>query len=400
MKILMVITRGDAIGGAQIHVRDLSRGLAEAGHAVTVVAGSAGVLTDALEGSGIATRVCPSLLREIHPIRDLRSVLLLRRIIREERPDLVCAHSTKAGIVGRIAARLSGVPCLFTAHGWAFADGVPEPKRTVYRLLERLVSPLAARVICVSERDRQIGIAAGMPAGRLVTVHNGMVDTPARTVADTGIKNPAGAMRVIMVARFAAQKDHRTLITAMRGVDGATLDLVGDGPDLDAMRTYAEEVGMADRIRFLGARDDVAALLAGSDVFVLSSNWEGFPLSTLEAMRAGLPVVVSDVGGAAEAVVNGVTGFVVRPRDVDALRRRLATLASDPVRRAAMGRAGRERFVARYTFAHAYTKTVGVYEAVIAAGRHPARGGRRIDRGGFGLTTAAAATAKDGSGGV
>lgn len=396
MKILMIITRGDSIGGAQIHVRDLCRGLVEAGHSVGVVTGAGGALTDAVAGFGVATRICPSLLREIHPVRDLRSVMTLRGIIREEAPDLVCTHSTKAGIVGRIAARLAGRPCVFTAHGWAFADGVSEPKRTVYRVLERLVSPLATRVICVSEHDRQIGIAAGMRADRLVTIHNGMAEATEPTAVDQDAGRP---MRVIMVARFAAQKDHRTVIEAMRGVDGAELDLVGDGPDLETARSFAREAGVADRVRFLGVRDDVAALLARSDAFVLSSHWEGFPLSTLEAMRAGLPVIVSDVGGAAEAVVDGVTGFVVPPRDPGALRDRLRKLVAEPERRMEMGRSGRKRFVAAYTFGHMFDRTLEVYDAAIAAGRHPGRRGARIPDGGFELMAPVAATAKDTTGG-
>ncbi len=396
MKILMVITRGDSIGGAQIHVRDLCRGLVDGGHSVSVVTGAGGALTEALAGLGVPTQVCPSLLREIHPVRDLRSVMLLRRIIRDDAPDLVCGHSTKAGIVARIAARLAGTPCVFTAHGWAFADGVSEPKRTLYRVLERLVSPLASRVICVSEHDRRIGISAGMRASRLVTIHNGMTDT---TELAARAQDAGRPMRAIMVARFAAQKDHRTVIEALRGVEGAELDLVGDGPDLESARSFAREAGVADRVRFLGARDDVAALLARSDVFVLSSHWEGFPLSTLEAMRAGLPVIVSDVGGAAEAVVDGVTGFVVPPRDPGALRDRLRELVAAPERRMEMGRSGRNRFIAGYTFSRMFDRTLEVYDAAIAAGRHPGRRGARTSGGGCELVAPVAATAKDMTGG-
>jgi len=206
-------------------------------------------------------------------------------------------------------------------------------------------------------------------------------------------------MRVIMVARFAAQKDHRTLIEALRSVPDAELDLVGDGPDLDVVRSYTREIGMADRVRFLGARDDVAALLAGADVFVLRSHWEGFPLSTLEAMRAGLPVVVTDVGGAAEAVEDGVTGFVVLPRDPAALEKRLHLLASDRDRRLVMGRAGRERFVAGYRFHHMFAKTLEVYEAAIAPRRHPVRRGERIPGGGFERISCVGVTAKDATSG-
>jgi glycosyltransferase involved in cell wall biosynthesis len=397
MKLLMVITRGDEAGGAQIHLRELCRGLVHAGNDVYVVAGSGGMLTDELDAMDVPYRICPPLLREIHPLRDIRAVAELRQIIREVRPDLVCAHSTKAGIVGRLAAKLSGVPAVFTAHGWTFIDAVPQPQRTIYRLLERAAAPLASRVICVSEHDRAIGIAAGIPARRLVTIHNGMpdiaVEPPARP-------NPGAPVRIVMVARFATPKDHRTVIEAMSGVPGAVLDLVGDGPDLPSVRSLVSDLGMDDRVTFLGNRNDVPTILKGSDIFVLSSDREGFPLSTLEAMRAGLPVVVSDVGGAPEAVVPGTTGFLVAARDVAGFRDALNALVREPERRETMGRAGRAKYLSDFTFATMLAKTRAVYDAVLAEHRRPVRATRHLDDRAFELMQPVAISTKDTTGGT
>lgn len=392
MKLLMIITRGDEAGGAQIHLRELCRGLVRAGHDVHVVAGSSGMLTDALNEIGVPSRICPRLLREIHPLRDVRAVAEVRRIILELRPDLVCTHSTKAGIVGRVAAKLSGVPSTFTAHGWAFVDAVPQPQRTIYRLLERLAAPLASRVICVSEHDRAIGIAAGMPARRLVAIHNGMPDIVPEA---RDMPNQDGPVRVVMVARFATPKDHRTVIEAMRGVPGAVLDLVGDGPDLPSVKALVAQLGMSDVVKFLGNRSDVPAVLARSDIFVLSSDREGFPLSTLEAMRAGLPVVISDVGGAPEAVDPGKTGFLVSARDVDGFREALNLLVRDPERRAAMGLAGRERYVSDFGFSAMLARTLAVYDSVLAENSDSVGAKRRMGDRAFDRMQPVAISAKD-----
>jgi glycosyltransferase involved in cell wall biosynthesis len=352
------------IGGAQVHVRDLATRLATDGHEVRVITGAPGPLTEALTAAGVACELCPGLLREIHPLYDSRAVAALRRSMRAFAPDLVSTHSSKAGVVGRIAARLAGRPCLFTAHGWAFTEGVPAARRTLYRALERATAPLATRIICVSERDRLLAEAAGIASGRLVVIHNGMPDIPADLRANPG---RPGRLKLVMVARFDRQKDHRTLLLALRDLDEVDLDLVGDGPAEVEIMALAASLGLSDRVAFLGRRTDVAAVLAGAHAFVLSSHWEGFPRSTLEAMRAGLPVVVTDAGGAAEAVVDGVTGYVVARSNVADMRARLARLAIAPDLRGALGAAGRQRYERRFTFERMYRETIAAYSAVLAA---------------------------------
>ncbi len=287
----------------------------------------------------------------------------LRAAIRAFRPDLISTHSSKAGWLGRLAGKATGIPCLFTAHGWAFTHGVPEPQRTVYRVLERATAPLATRIVCVSEHDRRIGIAAGMTKDRLVTIHNGMPDIPPNLRATPGAGGP---VRIAMVARMDRQKDHGTLLRAIHGIAGVQLDLIGDGPSEASIRTLAQEIGVIDRVRFLGERKDVAEVLARAQVFALISHWEGFPRSTLEAMRAGLPVVVSDAGGAAEAVEEGVTGHVVPRGDVTTVRDRLASLVGNAPLRQEMGAAGRRRYEAMFTFDHMFQRTLGVYREILA----------------------------------
>ena len=168
-----------------------------------------------------------------------------------------------------------------------------------------------------------------------------------------------------MVARFDDQKDHATLLAALARVPALDLDLIGDGPGRGATERLVGELGLGDRVALLGQRSDIAERLAAAPLFVLSSRWEGFPRSTLEAMRAGLPVVVSDVGGSAEAVAEGATGHVVPPGDVVALAGHLGRLAGDPAARAAMGAAGRRRYEAEFTFDRMYGETAGVWAEVV-----------------------------------
>lgn len=373
MRIMFVITRGNVIGGAHVHVRDLGRRLVEDGHTVQVVVGGAGTFTDELGRADLPWVSCPHLQREISPAADLWAVREVDQLVRAFAPDLVSTHSSKAGVVGRVACRASSTPCLFTAHGWAFTEGVPLVRRTGYRWLEQLTAPLATRIICVSEHDRRLGLAAGMDSWRLVTVFNGMPDVPERLRAQPGV---GGQPRIVMVARFDRQKDHATLLEAVRDLPDARLDLVGDGPRLDVARRAVCRLGLTERVRFLGDRRDVAEVLARSHIFVLTSNWEGFPRATLEAMRAGLPTIVSDVGGAGDAVAEGVSGYRVARGDVGAVRDRLSQLIGDARLRERMGQAARARYTAAFSFDRMYEQTLAVYRMVLA--EHPAGFEKRL----------------------
>ncbi len=364
MNVAYVITRSDAVGGAHVHVRDLAQHLLERGHRATVLVGGEGPYLSELARLGIPYRALPSLTRDVRPARDLRAWAELRQSLAELRPDLVSTHSSKAGLLGRLAARSLGLPVLFTAHGWAFTEGIPEGERRRYILAERAMAPLANRIVTVSDYDRQLALREGVaPAAKLVTVHNGMPCLDLDSVAAADRDPPT----MVMVARFEPQKDHATLLRALVPLRAWpwTLELIGDGPLLPDARRLAQELGLDGRVRFLGARGDVAERLREAQVFVLASRWEGFPRSILEAMRAGLPVVASDVGGVHESVEEGVTGWLVPPGDEGTLTHSLFRLLTSPGERQRMGQAGREAFWARFTFPQMLTNTLAVYDQVL-----------------------------------
>ena len=362
MRLLYIITRADTLAGAQVHVMEMAQAVIKAGHEAHVLVGLGTPYGEALQLRGIPHTQLEGLRRNISPLKDVTSLFQIRRVIRKVQPDLISTHSSKAGILGRVAARTCGVPCLFTAHGWSFTEGVPEPRRSLYRFIERLMAPLAARIICVSEADRRFAMHAGIAESRLVTIHNGRHDLPK---VERDAAPDSRPVRIVMIGRLDEQKDHALLFSALEGLDGFELDLIGDGPRQDELQRLAVERGLGGYVRFLGLRTDVPEQLARADLFCLITNWEGFPRSTLEAMRAGLPVIVSDAGGSAAAVDQGQTGFVVPRGDQQALHEKLEQLLEDPGLRHRMGEAGRRRFEALFTFERMYTKTIEIYYGVL-----------------------------------
>lgn len=362
MNILFVITRADAIGGAQVHVKDLAIALQNDRHKVLVLTGEQGIYNDDLKQAGVESVACEYLQKQINPFADGKSLRYILNIVDLFKPDLIAAHSSKTGILGRLASKITKVPCIFTAHGWSFTTGIPEPNRTIFRWLEKLTASLADKIICVSEYDRQIGLKAGMDPQKLLTVHNGMKDVGANLRSDPTQSEP---IKVAMVARFDRQKDQVSLIEAFQDLN-AELILVGDGPSLVKTRQRVEQLGMSDRVSFLGFRQDVAEILAQVQVYALISHWEGLPCTIIEAMRAGLPVIASDVGGVREIVIDQQTGYVIPRGDIQTLRHQLNYLINNEQARISMGIMGRHKYESQLTFQHMYEKTLRAYHEVIA----------------------------------
>lgn len=364
-RIAFVVTRSDTIGGSSVHIRDLSTELTRAGHAVRVFAGGEGPFADQIRARGVPYEAIPHLGREVRPTRDVRAYVALRRALRRFDPDVVSLHTAKAGWLGRLVARGMGVPVLYTPHGWAFAEGVPPVARWAYATAERVVAPLATRIVNVCEADRTLANAYGVGSSdRHVVIYNGMPDVPADLRATPGRSPP----HLVSVARFEPQKDHATLIDALARIADVpwTAELIGDGPLMDPSRARVRQLGLERRITFAGRRDDVAERLARGQAFLLCSHWEGFPRSILEAMRAGLPVLASDVAGVREAVVDAQTGFTIPRGSVEGWAHRLARLVADAELRHALGAAGRRRYEESFTFDRMYRETVSLYGAVRA----------------------------------
>ena len=364
MRIAFIITRVDDIGGAQIHVRDLSAALRAAGEDAMVLGGSDGVLAGELRAKGIPFHSLRHLARAVRPLQDARCVLELRQTLREIEPDIISTHSTKAGFLGRIAGKTLGIPTLFTAHGWGFTEGRPRLQALAFWAIERAAAAWAAQIITVCESDRKAAVRARVaPRERLTTIYNAMPDIDSALRARPGNSPP----RLLMVARLSHWKDQPALLRALSGLTDLAwqLEFVGDGPLFEQLKELTGSLGIASRVTFLGYRPDVPERMAEAQLFLLISKWEGFPRSILEAMRAGLPVVASDVGGVKESVVNGETGFVIPAGDVLQLRECLRQLLTDAELRTTMGEAGRARYEEKFTFDRLVERTTEVYQSVV-----------------------------------
>src|SRR4051794_13786442 len=337
-RLLILITLAEA-GGAQTSVATLLPGLT-AEFDVTVAAHGSGPLRDAADAAGVPFVQLEHMRRAISPWQDTLALVELVRLCRRVPPDIVHAHSSKAGALGRLAAALARVPVrIFTVHGWSFAAYGGLPGR-LYLWVERRLRRLTTAVVCVAEASRDIGVDAGACRAECTLVIHNAVDVAAFARPD----QLRGIPHVVSIGRFAFPKDFATLVEALAATRADyRAAFVGEGPLLPEIAATIRQRRLTERIDLLGNRGDVPGVLASADVFVLSSRSEGFPVSILEAMAAGLPVVATDVGGVAESVVDGETGLLVPPGDPAGLAAALDRLLTDGALRLRLGAAGRER---------------------------------------------------------
>jgi len=364
VRVAYVITRADAAGGASVHVRDLARALIGRGCEARVFVGGEGPVTDQLRAAGVPFHSLRFLRRDIHPVRDLRAFVELERALAAYKPDLVSTHTAKAGFIGRAVCARLGLPAIYTPHGWAIANRISPRHGPLFLAAERMAARWASAIVCVSEYERRLALAGRVaPIEKLHVVHNGVHDVPPELRADPG----ATPVRIVSVARFERPKDHRTLLEALARLRGIEWELaaIGDGPLERDARARAESLGLGTRVQWLGYRADPAPTLARASLFVLSSRSEGFPRSVLEAMRAGLPVAASGVGGVGEAVAEGRSGLLAPPGDVEAFVKILQKLLPDAALRQRFGVVGRQIYQERFGFERMLESTLAIYATAI-----------------------------------
>jgi glycosyltransferase involved in cell wall biosynthesis len=401
--------------GQTTHVLSLARALDRCKYRVTVVL-PAGLDRSiaAFRRAGVA--VVPLPLRKV--MWSPRAVLALARLIRRQDVDIVHVHSQEAGLLGRVVARMSG------ARGVIYTPQTIDIRRArlswLYVWIERILAYLTDVIVSVNEPDRKRMIRWGIPPHKIVTIPNGIglsadatsvVEGPAlspSTLLGAGVdetsvvegacpeRGPAvrsrracpepvegpvdgGSLRrelgldehrplVMQVARLSAQKDPLALVEGaahvIRECPGVQFALVGEGPLGDAVAARIRDLGLDRHVHLLGWRDEARKLMAAADMVSLTSRWEGMPYTLLEAMAWGRPVVATNVNGCPEIVVDGRTGFLVPPGDTTAWARRIVDLLTDPVKAAAMGRAGRLRVEERFSLSDTVAYIGNLYEQV------------------------------------
>ena len=350
IKVAHVVTRLD-FGGAQQNTLATVRGLDPARFDVLLVCGEGGFFDAEVRADrNVRAVFLDSLAREVSPLRDLLATLELWKIFQSERPQVVHTHSSKAGILGRLAAALAGVPVVVhTYHGFGFHDRQNPFVKAVYVFLERLCARLTTRLVYVSRANAEYAERHGLGrAANAIIIRSGvkLSDFPARVDA-AKLKMSAGIGMhkpvVISIGNLKPQKNAADFLAAAAKVSARIPDarfvFLGDGPQRRALEAKAFALGLEGKVQFLGWRRDGAQWLAASDVFALTSLWEGLPRALVEALRTGLPAVCYATDGVVDVLRDGENGFLVSPGDVDAFAERLARLLEDADLRRRLGAA-------------------------------------------------------------
>ncbi len=374
------------MGGPALHVAYLSAGLRERGYDTTLVAGSLARGEDSMEfvadELGVKVERLPGLRRDISPIRDVVAVFRLAQLIKRERPTILHTHTAKAGAVGRMAALVAGDArppiVVHTFHGHVLR-GYFGPLRTLgFRLLERWLARGTTALVAVSPEVRDDLVRLGVAPREKFTVVRLGIELEQRLGGRNGRDETRRVLGIAperftvgWIGRMTGVKRTGDVLLAFkelreRGVD-ACLCMVGDGPERDQVEQRAHDLGIMRDTLFLGYQEDVAPFYAAFDAMILPSGNEGTPVSAIESLAAGRPVVATRVGGVPDVVRDGEDGFLVELGDVGELAGALARLAEDPELRGRMGEAGRARVLPRYAVQRLVDDVDRLYRSLLAA---------------------------------
>jgi glycosyltransferase involved in cell wall biosynthesis len=385
IRVLRVIARLN-MGGPAIHVASLAARLETRGYHTTLVAGSLARGEDSMafmaERLGVTVVSVPEIQREISLLHDARSVFRIAELIRTERPHILHTHTAKAGAIARAAALLAGrarpPAVVHTFHGHVL-KGYFDPGRTaVFRQVERTLAQASDVLVAVSPEVRDELVELGVaPYEKFTVIRLGIPleerlgDATANSDYRHAYGIPDTAFVVGWVGRMTGVKDTSAVLeivraTRERGVN-AVLCMVGDGPDRGRLEQLAHDLGIARACYFVGYQEDVAGYYRLFDAFVLPSVNEGTPVSAIESLASGTPVVANRVGGVPDVVRDGVDGFLVEAGDVEGAATGLATLAGSAGLRKKMGESGRTRVLERYSVSRLVDDVDRLYRSLLAA---------------------------------
>jgi glycosyltransferase involved in cell wall biosynthesis len=378
VRVLHAITRL-TLGGSSENTIAACVALAQAGYPCTLATSfrksDAASLDDARR-RGCRVVDIPFLGRELAPLGDLVALRQMLRLITAERPSIVHTHTSKAGFIGRLAARIARVPAVIhQPHGHIFYGYYGSRRTAFFTALERRAARWSDRIITLTERGteehlaREIGrpeqyvaVPSGVPTEQLRAA------APSRAEARARLGLEPGAFVVVGLGRFIPIKGFDLLVRALPSVsahiDATRALLVGDGPERSSLAALAASLGVSGRLRMTGQTRDVAPHLAAADVVVVPSRNEGMGRVIVEAMALGLPIVATAVGGIPSVVTDGETGRLIEPDDVEALAVSLVEIGRDPTLRRKLGDGGRVRAEA-FSTAVASEKLLAVYAALV-----------------------------------
>ena len=343
------------LGGAQQNTLYCVRNHSRDRFKVSLGTGPGGILDGDARGiKDASVHFMPGLVREINPKRDFSFLRRFSRFLKDEKVDILHTHSSKAGILGRFAAAMAKVPIIIhTVHGWGFHERQRYPVRKLYITLERMAAYQSDLLVAVSRENREQGLREGIGSYSQYAIIRSGIDISAFRKASRTAKAvrselgiPANGLVVGTVGNFKPQKAPLDFVAAaflvLKSIPNAYFVMVGDGELRGETKLAANRLGIQNRLVFTGWRRDIPDLLHSFNVFALTSIFEGLPRSVLQAQAAGVPVVATAAGGTPEAVSEGITGYITRVGDVEAVASRLIHLLGNPRVARDMGKAGAE----------------------------------------------------------
>lgn len=362
-KILYIVTKSD-LGGVTKYLLEIVTHLPQ-DYEPFFIMSKEGYFSEELKKIGLEKNVLfvPMTNSILDIAQHIKSNLETLKIIYKIKPDVIHCNSTTGGIVGRICGALSFTPVIFTAHGWAFTDGISKGKQRFYKILETLLASITKKIICVSEYDRQIALKV-MPffKNKFITIHNGISDISEEFKKKEFSKDE---LKIVMISRFCPQKDPYTLINAVNELNkeglNIELDLYGYGQELQQVLDLIQNSGCSN-IQYKGEISDVTPILKNYDVYSLITNWEGLPIGIIEAMRAGLPILVSDVGGNSECVKDN--GYLVKRQDVEDCKKQIKKLYDKRENLPQLGQNSRKLFEDEFTNKKMIDETFSLHEGI------------------------------------
>ncbi|WP_313560203.1 glycosyltransferase family 4 protein [Ruminiclostridium cellobioparum] len=366
-KILQCITLSEA-GGAQQVVKHLCEGLYKENKIILATSPN-GELVKSMRNLGIKVYPLCNMKRNISPVDDFKTFIQLIHIIRYEKPDIVHCHSWKAGVLGRIAAFFCGVEKIyFTVHGWSIFSKPNKILRAMFICIEKILGLITTKLIFVCDKDRQLGISLNIaPKEKLCTIYNGINDI--KKIKSKRIREiykiPEDAIILCSVARMALQKRCFETVSIMAEIMKKRKDIyfifVGDGPLFKQVKNTIEQYGIEQRFILTGSQNNVPDYLYSTDIFLLLSNYEGLPISLLEAMCMGIPLVASNVGGVCELIEESSNGFLVS-NDEKEIIYKLNILIEDDKKREEFGKRGRAIFEYKFKLENMLKKHQELYK--------------------------------------
>jgi lipopolysaccharide/colanic/teichoic acid biosynthesis glycosyltransferase/glycosyltransferase involved in cell wall biosynthesis len=364
--VMIVITKGET-GGAQSHVLALCQALQKQVNFTVVIGGPVeqSALGRDLHALGITVCPMPHMVESLNPFKLWPAVKQLIGLIEAFPPDIIHAHSAIAGLASRLACKSTARPVVYTVHGFGFKPEVPLMRRMASALAERMLARWTTQMICVSKHERNLAFDLAIDPERVHIIANGIAPLPTTEVPE---QTPSPLPRLIMVARMKSPKRHDLLLQALaqvRNTLGVELPVTftGDGPLNAKLHAQAKALNLQN-ITWTGDVNHVSELLAQHDVFVLLSDHEGMPITVLEAMRAGLCVLASDLPGIREQINTHQDGLLVA-NTPDAVAEQLVRLMREPHLRQRLGRAAQAVFNTSFTQAQMSSRVFEVYETCL-----------------------------------